>query len=233
MKPTQLAVAALVSVALATPGCAAADKTAAADRAAAEAAASKAAQDRAAAQVAASQAAQAKASVDAEASATAAREAAQQAAAAKAAAAAAAAKAAGHTLTGAITEPDINGALVTRVGGYPGQALSGLTMSQLNKMGSMLDAMKTGRTYACPEGSGGGYEDIARGGQVVIRDGNGSILATTSLLGGTLGVHGCTFAYSAHVPDVPFYEVTVTHRGALTYSKQQLAASRWHIASHV
>jgi hypothetical protein len=69
------------------------------------------------------------------------------------------------------------------------------------------------------------------GGQVVAADGNGSVIATSELTGGVVGKHGCTFSFAVKVPDRPFYAVTVTHRGAVTYSRQELARSGWKIAT--
>ena len=57
------------------------------------------------------------------------------------------------------------------------------------------------------------------------------MLATATLTGGVLNAQGCTFSYSAQVPGADFYSVTVTHRGALTYSRSQMIASGWHVAA--
>jgi hypothetical protein len=177
----------------------------------------------------AAQAAADKARAERAAAKKAARVAKKKAAAEQAAADAAAAEAATrHHVSGAMTAPDINGALVTQVGGYPGEPLSSFDMKQLNTLESLLKSLKGGRTYPCPGGAGGGYNDIVAGAQVVIEDGTGSTLATTDLRGGTLGMHGCTFTFEADVLDAPFYRITVTHRGAVTYSRDDMERSGWH-----
>ena len=108
----------------------------------------------------------------------------EAAAAAKEAAAEAAAAAAGHDVTGSMTEPDINGALVTRVGGYPGQPLKEFGAADLARMDRLLDRLAAGETFPCRAGSGGGYADIASGAPVTVEDGAGKVLATTALTGG-------------------------------------------------
>lgn len=129
-----------------------------------------------------------------------------------------------------MTVPDINGALVVQLGAYPGQPLSQLSGPQLDKLGVLIDSLTKGKTYPCPGGSGGGYDDIVAGAQVVVQDGAGSVLATSSLTGGRVNVKGCTFVFSVDVPDADFYQVTVTHRGALIYSRSDLTGDDWHVA---
>lgn len=82
--------------------------------------------------------------------------------------------------------------------------------------------------------SKGGYEDIAEGAQVVVKDGAGSVLATTALGGGTQTVTDpgadCVFEFSVAVPDAEFYSIEVTHRGALTYSRVELEERGWTVS---
>jgi hypothetical protein len=139
----------------------------------------------------------------------------------------------GQVVTGDFTVPDINGALVTQVGGYPGQPLSSLSGRQLDRMGAMLTSLERGETFPCPEGAGGGYSDIAAGGQVVVKDGAGRVLATTELSGGQVNTRGCTFDFQLEVPDTDFYQVEVTHRGALTFARSDLAANEWHVSARL
>jgi hypothetical protein len=153
--------------------------------------------------------------------------------AAKEAAAAAAAEAAGHDITGSMTEPDINGALVTRVGGHPGQPLGELGEADLAKLGRLLDQLKDGTTFPCPAGSGGGFADIASGTPVTIEDGAGKVLATTVLAGGILSARGCTFTFATSVPDADFYRVEVSDRDALTLSREQLETKRWKVSARL
>jgi hypothetical protein len=161
--------------------------------------------------------------------------AAEKAAAAKAAAekAAAAKAAAVQVIKGKFTVPDINGALVTQVGGYPGQPLGDLTGQQLDKMGRLLDSLAEGKTYPCPGGSGGGFDDLVAGAQVVVEDGARTVLATSTLTGGVINTRGCTFTFKVQVPDADFYRVTVTHRGTLTYSRNQMVANGWRVTARL
>lgn len=73
-----------------------------------------------------------------------------------------------------------------------------------------------------------GYSDITAGAPVVITDQGGTVIATGQLDQGsaTVGANGrgtaCTFTFTVqHVPVKPFYGVTVSHRGAVTYSSDQ------------
>lgn len=206
---------------------------AAADRAEARAAAQEAraaAAERKAARQAAREAARRKAARQAAAREAAAREeAARQEAAREEAAREKAAQQ--RTLHGTMTVPDINGALVTLVGGHPGQALSTFSLPRLNRLERLLDALESGATYACPGGSGGGFDDIAVGTQVVVEDATtGAVLATTSLTGGTLGTTGCTFDFDVEVPEAAFYRVEVSHRGEVAFSRQDLETQGWRVA---
>ena len=126
---------------------------------------------------------------------------------------------------------EFNAALIPQIGHYPGEPLSQLTLPELQRLGGLLDSIQQGKTYPCPGGAGGGYGDIAAGAQVVVTDGDGRVLATTALQGGILNMSGCTFSYSVTVPDSSFYGVTVTHRGTLTYSRQDLAGRGWLVES--
>ena len=89
-------------------------------------------------------------------------------------------------------------------------------------MDRLLDQLAAGETFPCRAGSGGGYDDIAAGAPVTVKDGTGTVLATTALTGGTLSKPGCTFAFRTHVPDADFYRVQVSHRDALTFSREEL-----------
>lgn len=218
----------------------------AADRAAANAA-MKAAAAKAAAKQAAKAAAKAaaksarKAAAQAAAKAAkaarekAAAQAAEKAAAAKAAARAARKKAAAlrHDLQGQITVSDVDGALVTQIGGRPGESLSNFDRVGLRKMQRLQEALKAGKTYPCPGGSGSRYRDLAVGAQVVISDGQGNTLATSTLVGGVLDRRGCTFSFSAEVPEAKFYAVSVMQRRTLTYSFGDMVSSDWQVKSSV
>ncbi len=79
----------------------------------------------------------------------------------------------------------------------------------------------------------GGYSDIRSGLSVTVKDGQGQILATSSLgpgsgtISGIVGV--CVFKFSIVVPDTGFYSVEVGHRGSIDYSRTQLASKTWHV----
>jgi hypothetical protein len=151
--------------------------------------------------------------------------------AAAAAAAAAAVAAAGHDLAGSMTEPDVTGALVAQVGGRPGQPLTGLDAADRAKVDRLRDQVAAGRTFACPAGSGGDYEDLRAGTRVVVSDGTGAVLATTQLTGGTLSKVGCTFAFRTHVADADAYRLQVGHRDALSFSREELDKQGWSVAT--
>ena len=134
-------------------------------------------------------------------------------------------------IRGEFNVPDINGALITQVGGYPGQPLTTLSKPALDKLGRLLDTLNAGATYPCPGGSGGGYRDIVDGTPLLVEDGTGAVLATSHLERGRVTLRGCTFTYTVEVPDVEFYRITISHRGALTYSRSDLEAQNWRVAT--
>lgn len=138
-----------------------------------------------------------------------------------------------HLITGEMTVPDINGALVTQVGGRPGQPVSDFSLPQLKKLERLLTSLTEGRTYPCPGGAGGGFADVVAGGPVTIKDGAGAVLATTELVGGTLSARGCTFTFSAEVSDADFYQVAVTRRGSLNFSRTDLATTGWRVLARL
>jgi hypothetical protein len=139
-----------------------------------------------------------------------------------------------HTLDGSISVVAFNDVIQGIVTGEPGYDPDMLGTAQFRRMGRILDSLQSGSTYSCPLGAGDGFSDLVPGGQVVVADGSGDVLGTASLNGGTLSVLGCTFTFTVpDLPPEPFYEVTVTHRGTLTYSAQELATKGWKIASSV
>lgn len=78
-----------------------------------------------------------------------------------------------------------------------------------------------------------GYEDIAQGAQVVVRDGSHKTIAVGRLGLGVNAADGgssCTFTFSVKVPDASFYAISVSHRGSVSYSRSELARRRWTIA---
>ena len=84
----------------------------------------------------------------------------------------------------------------------------------------------------------GGYGDIRAGAGVALKDGEGKILALGSLSAGkpsgpqTTGFAAqCGFTFSlADVPEVAFYSLEVSHRGASNYSLADMKAANWTVA---
>lgn len=78
----------------------------------------------------------------------------------------------------------------------------------------------------------GGFSDIRVDAPVTIKDEAGKILATTKLASGHAATTQiCDFTFSANVEDAKFYQVEVSHRGAVTYSKDDLDRAGWKIAT--
>ena len=77
----------------------------------------------------------------------------------------------------------------------------------------------------------GGYDDIRIGLPVVIRDGNGTIIAKDELWNGkTAGWNKCVFPfYVFNVTDADFYEISVGNRGSVVYSRDDLQQNDWHV----
>ena len=81
----------------------------------------------------------------------------------------------------------------------------------------------------------GGYDDVREGAQVVVKDGGGKIIASTSLSSGKAArpdyTWRCQFDFAIQdVPKADFYQVEVSHRGALTYSRQDMEERGWFVA---
>jgi hypothetical protein len=77
----------------------------------------------------------------------------------------------------------------------------------------------------------GGYSDIRLGTNVVLRDGDGKLLATGSLgAGERSNATRCVFIFNLrNVPEVPFYTIEVGSRGDLSYSLEEMIATGWSI----
>lgn len=86
------------------------------------------------------------------------------------------------------------------------------------------------------EGSGG-FDDIRSGASVVVRNEEGTTIASgrlepgeiTSVYKGTIPT--CEWAFEIRdVPDAEFYEIEVSHRGGLQYSKAEMEEMNWEVA---
>jgi hypothetical protein len=78
----------------------------------------------------------------------------------------------------------------------------------------------------------GGYSDISSDTQVVIKDGAGKVLGVSSLGTGTASGKDCTFNWIIdELPKADFYIVEAGRRGSLTFSRSELEARGWHVAS--
>lgn len=77
----------------------------------------------------------------------------------------------------------------------------------------------------------GGYSDIASGTQVVIRDGENSIIGVGRL--DSSGVEqdswGCNFMFEVEVPETEFYQLEVSSRGQLVYTFEEFEYLDWTI----
>jgi hypothetical protein len=82
-----------------------------------------------------------------------------------------------------------------------------------------------------------GYEDLRAGGQVLIKDASGSVIATTSLSAGKPNPQApdvlCVFSFHVSVPDSAFYQVIVGQRNALSYSRDELNKAKWTVGEQI
>lgn len=77
----------------------------------------------------------------------------------------------------------------------------------------------------------GGFDDLRRGTTVMVKDENGKVLAVGKLEGGlVVALETCRFTFKvANIPDADFYQIEVSHRGALTYSRGDLDKRDWKV----
>jgi hypothetical protein len=142
-----------------------------------------------------------------------------------------------HEVSGVVTVTDFSNDATDSIATANGFDTSntydvlGTDQARLDFLNSLVDGKKS---YDCSAGLGGGYGDLAAGGNVVIRDGSGTILGTGSITSGRLDSSGCHLSWNVDdVPDAEFYQVTVTHRGELDYSRSQLESKNWEIDSDI
>lgn len=76
----------------------------------------------------------------------------------------------------------------------------------------------------------GGYSDIASGASVTVENQSGTIIGTGTLGPGRVGPGFANCVYTFVVPGLPdesFYQVEVTHRGFVSYSRADIVANKW------
>lgn len=101
----------------------------------------------------------------------------------------------------------------------------------MSKLGQMIK----GRTFACPEGPGGGLSDFYDGAPVLIKDADGTTIAKGEMADGTLrkAIY-LDLSWSADaVPDVDIYEITVGDRTGLTVTREELEKQDWTVDMHL
>jgi hypothetical protein len=91
------------------------------------------------------------------------------------------------------------------------------------------------RNYGAPCAAvDAGYPDIHAGTPVAVRDKSGAVVASATLGGGTLRQQplrgrddDCLFRFSLTVPDRAGYEIEVSNRGAVAFSRADLEHAHW------
>jgi hypothetical protein len=77
----------------------------------------------------------------------------------------------------------------------------------------------------------GGYDDVDAGASVVVTNEQGTVIGTGSLGLGSASPGGdCVFNFTvAGLPEGRFYGVEVSHRGKVTFSREQLEQDGWNV----
>lgn len=97
-----------------------------------------------------------------------------------------------------------------------------------------LNSLANGATWPCPEGPGGGYDDLADGTHVTISDGSGKLLATGALSAGKQSIKGVSFSFTiTNVPTSAFYKIQIAGRGELSFSAEDMAANDWSVGTTI
>lgn len=79
----------------------------------------------------------------------------------------------------------------------------------------------------------GGYSDISAGGQVTVTNQSQTVLGSTGLGAGVADATGtsCVYPFSfSNIPKASFYGLTLTHRGTLQYSYQDMVTNDWTVS---
>ena len=81
----------------------------------------------------------------------------------------------------------------------------------------------------------GGYGDLQGGVRVVVKDGQGKVIATGALWDGRLERRNtCVFPFQViPVPNAEFYEIEVGRRGSQTFSHSELESNDWSVRFHL
>ena len=83
---------------------------------------------------------------------------------------------------------------------------------------------------------GGGYDDIAGGMGVTLKDGDGTVIGSTQLGTGQASADRdwCVLPFSfSDVPDADFYVIDMGRRGEQTYSRADLEAQDWTVGLEI
>jgi hypothetical protein len=77
----------------------------------------------------------------------------------------------------------------------------------------------------------GGFQDIAFGTKVTIRNEKNELIASGDLEFGTAGSTICRHEFVIkNVPSAEFYQFGVSHRSAPTFTKEQMESSNWAVS---
>jgi hypothetical protein len=79
----------------------------------------------------------------------------------------------------------------------------------------------------CDQAGTGGYSDISTGTQVTAKNASGRVLAVAALTGQRAIRRNCVWTFAMTVPDADIYQFETGRRGALSYTRSDLAADDW------
>ena len=100
--------------------------------------------------------------------------------------------------------------------------LGKVTMPRYNSPRSPYDSPNWKMTSLGCEGVGG-FDDMAPGASVTVYDGSGTIVGSGGLVFGIRHGDTCEWDFGINdLPDVPFYQVEVSHRGKITVANEDL-----------
>jgi hypothetical protein len=105
--------------------------------------------------------------------------------------------------------------------------------SEKHQLTGSIELVDTDQSYDGTCYGFGGYKDLNEGANVVVSDGNGKVLASGTLGGGTASsTYRCNFPITlgSKLPKADFYKVQVSHRGELTYSYDEMQSMNWDLS---